>query len=50
MSGGVFGQPQQGDYEIYSKTNKLYAGESAAINAPNISMHARDRYDTWDGE
>ena len=50
VSGGVLGQPQQGNYEIYSKTNKLYASELAEINAPNISIHARDRYDTCDGE
>ena len=50
VSGGVLGQPQQGDYQIYSKTNKLYATDTAEINAPIVSIHSRNRYDICDAE
>ena len=44
------GQVQHGDYEIYSKMNKLCTGDSAKINAPSIKIHSTNRYDSCNAE
>ena len=49
VSGGVLGEFQQGDYEIYSKSNKLFAN-SAEINAPHVKIHSTDRYKRCDNQ
>ena len=50
VRGVVVGQRQQGEYEIYSKSNKLYAGHSAEINAPSVKIQSTNRYDICDAE